>query len=221
MRALEDMQQLEKLSAFESMVFTVVLNSSAEIPGTGPEKMVYEYLKRLRIRFQFQYHESDIESTSYPEDVYVPDFILPDYNTRINVFGSYWHSLPRRREKDMMQMARNLYDGRMVIEHGIPLEPSVGGATGKYVIWWEDEIYYDLDHLFTRDLPELFSADRIKGQPEAYLEDRDSVLNKMRAQKAGMISRKLKPKVHPITKFHRRLRKKQFDITKTYTFLRK
>lgn len=221
MKALEDMQQLEKLSAFESMTFTVVLNSSAEIPGTGPEKMVYEYLKRLRVRFQFQYHESDIESTSFPEDVYIPDFILPDYNSRIAVHGTYWHSLPERREKDMIKMARNLYAGRVVIEHGIPLEPSMGGASGKYIIWWEDEIYYDLDHLFTRDFPELFSPDRIRGQAEVYLEDRDSVLNKMRAQKAGMISRRMKPKVHPITKFHRRLRKRHLDLSRIHTFLKK
>ncbi|GAI02591.1 unnamed protein product, partial [marine sediment metagenome] len=215
-KALEDVRKLEQLTALEDLGKASMPDPSAEIPGTGPEKMVFNYLKRLGVRFQFQYHEADFESSAFPEDIYIPDFILPDYNSRINVFGTYWHSLSRRREKDILNAGMQLYAGRMIIEHGIPLAPSVGEILGKYIIWWEYEIYFDLAHLFARDLPELFSPDRIMGQPEQYILDREEQERIAKARISRLVATKLKPKVHPLERRLKRLRRQNFDINKIY-----
>lgn len=222
LKALEDERYLDlgRLQALADLGRATMPDPTAEIPGTGPEKMVYNYLKRLGVRFQFQYHEADLETTAFPEDIYIPDFILPDYNTRINVFGTYWHSLARRREHDIIQAGLQLYAGRTVIEHGIPLAPSVGGVLGKYIIWWEHEIYADLGFLFVRDLPELFSPNRIIGQPEQYILDRQEQIEIARARKAQIIAERLRPRVHPIQRELRRLRKRNLDLTKTYPILK-
>ena len=66
------------------------------IPGTVPEKMVYDYLSRLRIKFDFQYHLPENAKTKYTESDWIPDFLLPDFsNTLIETYGTYWHTISR------------------------------------------------------------------------------------------------------------------------------
>lgn len=217
--ALEDARKLGQLEALGELGKATTPDPTAEIPATGPEKLVYNYLKRLRIRFQFQYHEIDAKSTAFPEDVYIPDFVLPDYNSRIEVFGTYWHSMAKRRARDLIKMGYQLYSGRVIIEHGIPLFPE-HGAIGKFIIWWEYEIYFDLSHLFTRDLPELFAPERFTGQPEEYLLNREQEERRREAQKARLIAARMVPKVTPFERRLKRLRKRTYDLSKTYPILR-
>lgn len=219
--ALNDLRKLEQLTALESQGKRAFPDATCEVPGTGPEKLVYNYLQKLRVRFQFQYHQEDYEETARPEELYIPDFILPDYNIKIEVFGEYWHSMPHRRDSDLRKWARHLFAGNMIIEHGIPTFPESGGATGKYVIWWATEIYAWLSFLFQRDLPELFSTDRIKGTPDEVLLDRDEEIRKMRARIGGMAAKRIKPKMLPFQRETRRLRREQTDITRVYPILRK
>jgi hypothetical protein len=61
------------------------------VPGTLPEKMVYNVLEKKNVGFYFGYYFGDIPFTS-DEEHYRPDFILPDYNIIIEVVGVYWHS---------------------------------------------------------------------------------------------------------------------------------
>lgn len=223
LQSLEDQNyhQMEQLTALEKIGKEAAQwDATAEIPGTGPEKMVFNYLKRLRVRFRFQYHQEEIQGTAFPEEVYIPDFYLVDYNTYIEVFGLYWHSLSHRRESDLQKWARQLYGGKLVIEHGIPTYPTGGGFNGKYIIWWDYEIYQDLAGLFARDLYELFTERLIEGKPDPYLLDREEEQKARKARIAGLTASRIKPRVEPFRRDMRMLRKKQFDITKTYPFLR-
>ena len=215
-QALDEPHKLAQLQAIENIgVAANTPDMTALVPGTGPEKLVFNYLVRLGVRFQFQYHMEDFESTSFNEEIFIPDFYLPDWNITIEVYGYYWHSLPRRRESDIKKVARMLHEGRMVLERGIGA-PSGGSVAGLYVIWWEDEIYQDLPHLFARDLPELFSADIARGRPALEIRDREEVLRQQRAQRAAMIAARLRPKVHPFERRINRLRAKRFDIEDIY-----
>lgn len=220
-KALDNLQKLEQLTALENLGRRSLPDSTAEIPGTGPEKLVYNYLKRLGIRFQFQYHQEDYEDTAKVEELYIPDFILPDYNIKIEVFGEYWHALPRKRESDLRKWARHLFAGNSITEHGIPTFPDSGGYKGKHIIWWAQEIHYYLPFLFSRDLPELFSKDRIKGKPEQYLLDRVEEERKMKARAAGMAVKRMRPKVHPFEREVQRLRKRQVNLDRIYPILGK
>jgi len=166
-QALDEPHKLAQLQAIEDLGMSAdLLDISAFIPGTAPEKLVYNYLLRLGVRFQFQYHSEDYEGTALNEEIFIPDFYLPDWNTTIEVYGYYWHSQPRRREADLKKISRALYDGKVVIEHGVPLFPSGSEAVGKYIIWWDYEIYDDLGRLFAREsmmilegyLPETFPS---------------------------------------------------------------
>ncbi|MCK4307103.1 hypothetical protein KAW50_02625 [candidate division WOR-3 bacterium] len=218
--ALEDERKLEELSAFEDAELAMY-DPSGLIPATGPEKIVYNALLKLRVRFQFQYHLVDFPETALNESIYIPDFTLPDYDIVIEVYGTYWHSQLGRRSSDEYKMALALYKGQEVIEHGIVARRPDGGATrGRYIIWWDYEIYQNIDHLFTRDVPELFSANRISGRPDQYLLDRKEEEKQLRSQRARLIKQKLVPRVHPYTRKLRRLRRKQWDLTKTYPFLK-
>ena len=105
LKGLEDERKLATLEAITSVKERSHWDPTSEIPGTGPEKEVYNYLVKLGIRFEFQYHMLDLPSTAFPEDIWIPDFILPDYNVMIEVYGYYWHSVPRRREGDQLKKA--------------------------------------------------------------------------------------------------------------------
>lgn len=220
-KALGDMRKLEFLTALGKQGKRIFPDVTAEVPGTGPEKLVYNYLQKLRVRFQFQYHQEDYQDTARPEELYIPDFILPDYNIKIEVFGEYWHSMPHRRDSDLRKWARHLFAGNMIIEHGVPTFPESGGAVGKYIIWWAVEIYSSLPFLFQRDVPELFNAERIKGTPDEVLIDRDEEIRKSKARIGGMSARRIKPKILPFQREARKLRQKQTDITRVYPILRK
>lgn len=221
LKAIEerDFAKLGRLSALEDLGRRSFPDSTAEIPGTGPEKLVYDYLKRLGVRFQFQYHQEDFESTSFPEDIYRPDFRLPDFNSVIEVYGEYWHSLPRRRESDLKKQARQLYAGYVVIEGGIPTWPESGAAIGKYVIWWGHEIMTNLPYLFARDLPELLSLTAPKGLPDEYIRDIEADWQAQKRLRAQIIEARLRPRVHPIERKLRSLHRRLFDINKIYPFL--
>lgn len=220
LQGLEDERKLGYLEALSNVRTRTHWDSTSEIPGTGPEKEVYNYLVRLGVRFEFLYHMLDLPATAFPEDIWIPDFILPDYNSIIEVYGYYWHSIPKRREGDQLKKAYWLQSGYTVYEHGIPLYPSGGLSAGKAVIWWDYEIFQDLTHLFERDLPELFSPDRIQGQPEEFLLDFQEEKRRLAGQRAAMVAARLRPRLSPYEKQMRSLRKKLFDIEKTFPVLR-
>jgi len=213
---------MEQLSALEKVGKDALTpDGSADIPGTGPEKMVYNYLRRLGIRFQYQYHQEEIQGTLFPEEIYIPDFFLPDYNTYIEVFGLYWHALTHRRESDLEKWARQLYSGKVIIEHGLATYPTGGGYNGKYIIWWDYEIYQNLAGLFARDIPELFDKELRLGEADPYLGNREEEEKAKKARIAGLVASRIKPKIEPFDLELRKLRNKQFDLTKTYPYLSK
>ena len=219
--SLEDERKLGQLAAIEQQGRKAFPDASLFFPGTEPEKMVFEYLRRLKVNFQFQYHQQDFESTAFPEDIYQPDFILPDYNITIEIYGTYWHELAERKAADEIKQARNLYAGNAVIQYGIQQNPVGGGYNGKYIVWWDSEIYRDLPFLFIRDLPELFSEDRIKGEFAPYLEDREAVIERKRKTTAALAAGRMRPKIHPYQRQIKKLRNRMLDIEKIYPILRK
>ena len=214
LKNLEDERKLGELEALSGVFERTHFDRTSEIPGTGPEKMVYNYLIKLGVKFEFQYHMLDLPSTAFPEDIWVPDFQLPDYNILLEVYGNYWHSIPQRREGDQLKKTYWLQSGYTVFEYGIPLYPSGGLSSGKAVIWWDWEIYQNLDSLFSRDLPELFSADRISGEPEEYILNAEQEKRKIEAQRAAGIVARMRPRVNPFKKQLKMLRNRLFDIDK-------
>lgn len=220
LKALEDERKLGELEALSGSYERSHWDPTSEIPGTGPEKMIYNYLVKLGVRFEFQYHMLDLSSTAFPEDIWIPDFQLPDYNILLEIYGYYWHSIPRRREGDQLKKAYWLNGGYTVYEYGIPLYPSGGLSSGKAVIWWDWEIYQALDHLFSRDLPELFGPERITGEPEEYILNAEEERRRMESQKAAGIVAKMRPRVDPFKKKIKTLRRRLFDIEKIYPILK-
>ena len=173
-------------------------DSTAWIPGTGPEKMVYNYLLKLGVNFEFQYHARDIDSTFYPEDVWIPDFQLPDYNIIIEVYGSYWHSLPARKESDIKKMNTWAYAGYTVMQNGMVLTPQLQGSTGKVVMWWEYEIYSDLTRLFVRDLPELLAPDVKRGKPAELIMDIETARRRQVGLSTRMAISRMRPSISSV-----------------------
>lgn len=218
---LEDERKLGQLEALTGKYESAHWDPTSEIPGTGPEKMIYNYLLKLGVRFEFQYHMLDLPSTAFPEDIWIPDFQLPDYNVSLELYGFYWHSIPQRRESDQLKKAYWLNAGYTVYEYGIPLYPSGGLSSGKAVIWWDWEVYQNLDHLFSRDLPELFGAERVApGDPEEYILDAEAERLRMASQKAAGIVAKMRPRVDPFKKNIRMLRRRLFNLEKIYPTLK-
>jgi hypothetical protein len=212
LQALEDERKLMVLDAKQNAKDRSPFDPTAEIPGTAPEKLVFNYLVKLKIPFEFQYHLYNLPSTSYPESYWIPDFMIPAYNILLEVYGSYWHSILGRRDQDQLKKVYWLNMGYVVVENGIPLYPSSGSAIGKAVIWWEWEIYLGLDQLISRDLPELINAERIKGEPEEYILDAELEKLSLVGQQKGGAARKIRPKINPIDKQIRLLRKQLFNI---------
>jgi len=215
-----NLEKLEEFSILQKTVENSFPDATAMIPGTGPEKMVYNFLLRLGVNFQFQYHQEDYENTAANEELFIPDFTLPDYNIHIEVYGNYWHSDPSQRESDIKKFARHLYANQIIIEHGIPSYPEGGGFNGKYVIWWENEIYISLGFLFARDLPELLDPNVIKGKPAEFLQDRKAVIEEERARISALKAGKMVQRIEPFARELSRLRKKTRDLTKIYPFLK-
>ena len=214
LKGLEDERRLGELEALTEVSARANWDPTSEIPGTGPEKILYNYLVKLGVRFEFQYHMLDLPSTAFPEDIWVPDFQLLDYNILLEVYGYYWHSLPQRREGDQLKKAYWLQSGYTVFENGVPLYPSGGLSSGKAVIWWDWEIYHNVDQLFSRDLPELLGSERIAGQPEEYILNAEEEKRRMEIGRAAMTVAKMRPRVEPFKKNLRMMRNRLFDIEK-------
>jgi hypothetical protein len=207
---LEDERKLDRFQAVqERKTRSQFFDVNGEIPGTMPEKMVYHYLMRLKINFEFQYHLPENFVTKNPESDWQPDFLLPDYhNTLIEVYGTYWHRL--NRTSDQTKKAYWLLMGYTVIEQGIPTRPASGYATGgKAVIWWENEIYGGIDRLISRDLPELHQPIR-KGSAAEYLLDAEKEFNKIASMRARMKASKVRPKYVPASARYQKLVRKKY-----------
>jgi very-short-patch-repair endonuclease len=69
------------------------------VPGTLPEKMLYQVLTNRGFNFYYAYYFGDLPFTSKYEQ-YRPDFLLPEYNIIIEIQGIYWHSRPGSYESD-------------------------------------------------------------------------------------------------------------------------
>ena len=186
-----------------------------DVPGTRPEKIVYNTLVGLRVNFDFQYHYPENWDTSNQESIWIPDFGLPDYqNSIIEVYGTYWHTT--NRDNDQIKKAYWLNDGYTVIEQGIPLAPTGRSNGGKVVIWWEMEIYSGIDFLFARDLPEIFQQ-HIKGAASEEIRNVDSEFWKLKSMRASIAARKRKPKyIEPKPKIQQ-IKQKIYDRSKFET----
>jgi len=164
------------------------------IPGTIPEKMVYDYLVKLGVRFQYQYHMEDSPLTYMKENRWVPDFILPDYNVVIEVYGIYWHSMPSTEESDMIKGAYMLANGYTRIINGIAQYPS-GGYQGKRLIVWTDaEIYRGVDKLFARDLPDIIFSPIRRGVPDEYILNKKKEMLRLERMRTKLAQKRILPK---------------------------
>jgi hypothetical protein len=74
-----------------------------DIPGTIPEKLIFEELVRLQVNFHFAWYFGDLKVTPDKRERYRPDFWLPDYNIIIEVAGVYWHTRPGKFEDDALR----------------------------------------------------------------------------------------------------------------------
>ena len=144
-------------------VAKIAQDPTIHISGTLPEKIVFNHLVSLQVNFNFQYHYRNNYSTMYPEDVWVADFFLKDYNVYIEVYGQYWHSAGSTVQNDLIKKAYWLNDGFEVFEKGLSTKPSGQRTVGKVLIWWEEEVYNGVAQLFSRDMPELVSH-RVPGK---------------------------------------------------------
>ena len=74
------------------------------IPGTEPEKRIFEQLMRLGLYFVFQGDTKDLreqeEGLLLHNRDFKPDFILPEYKVIIDPFGIYHHTLKEAIKRD-------------------------------------------------------------------------------------------------------------------------
>jgi len=167
------------------------------IPGSVPEKMIYDYLVKLGLHFQFQYHLKDEPETYTAENRWIPDFILPEYDVIIEVYGVYWHSMPETEDKDQIKALYMLNKGYTRYMRGIPIYPT-GGYQGKRLIVWTDmEIYLGVAQLFARDLPDIIFSPIRRGMPDQYLKDKEAELLRIERQKDAQAARRILPKIYP------------------------
>lgn len=78
------------------------------IPGTGPEKQLFELLVRRRIYFIFQGQAPELEQGYYSTMAvpgFEPDFILPEYRVIIDPFSPFHHSLAGAAQRDEQKIA--------------------------------------------------------------------------------------------------------------------
>lgn len=190
-----------------------LFDPTSDVPAVDIEKMVYNLLVKLRVRFQFQYNWFESKLTSFKESGLKPDFILPDFgDTIIEIFPTYFHRSTEDRDADLKKKAYALMFGYTVIENGIPQPPS-GPVTlnSKYVIWWENDVRSDLDHIMQRDLPEVLIAPKY-GDPDEILFDKQYALDKMNKLENSRIANRMIPKT-PTTRqnIYKLNRKKKDD----------
>jgi len=167
------------------------------LPGTGPEKILYNFLLKIHINFEYQYHADDLPSTLRDESDWIPDFRLPVYNYIIEVYGDYWHSIPSVISHDNLKQAYWLHQGYTIYRDGQVLKSSNGMEVGKVFIWWEREIQSDLVHLFVRDCPELLLPQPKNNVVPEITFDIEAQRVKMRTQKAAMANSKKRPTILP------------------------
>lgn len=78
------------------------------IPGTQPEKMIFEALVMRHIYFIFQGPLPELERGKYvtlDDPAFKPDFVLPEYRLIIDPFSPFHHSLPEGAERDARKRA--------------------------------------------------------------------------------------------------------------------
>lgn len=78
------------------------------IPGTGPEKQVFEVLVRRGIYFIFQGQAPELEAGAYSTLAvpgFEPDFVLPQYKIIIDPFSPFHHSLAGAVQRDQQKVA--------------------------------------------------------------------------------------------------------------------
>lgn len=207
---LEDERGMQERDAILKIKRTSKFHDiTADIPGTAPEKIVYNYLVKLKVNFKFQYHYPENWDTSNQESLWIPDFILPDYNNSfIEVYGTYWHTM--KRDSDQLKKAYWLMDGYTIVEQGVPMFPSNKTNGGKAIIWWESEIYRGIDFLFSRDLPEIFMS-HVKGAAAPGVEDIDKEFLKIKSMRASIAARKRKPKYVPPVSRIKKLKRRIYE----------
>ena len=71
-----------------------------EIPMTDIETIVYQWLTRRNIEFQFQ---TSLRGGFFALGGAVVDFLLDDLNIAIRVFGEYWHRGVTKEGSDILQ----------------------------------------------------------------------------------------------------------------------
>jgi len=150
-----DYEILDSTQKRKNTVAKVAYDLTSYIAGTLPEKIVLNHLVSLQVNFNFQYHYNNNYTTAYPEEVWVADFYLEDYNVYIEIYGQYWHSAGSTVENDLYKKAYWLNSGYEIFEKGESLKPSGQCTVGKVLIWWEEEVYTGVAQLFARDLPEI------------------------------------------------------------------
>lgn len=216
LRNLEDERGMQERDAIIKLKKTSRFHDQiADVPGTRPEKIVYNTLVGLKVNFEYQYHYPENWDTSNQESSWVPDFMLTDYHqSLIEVYGTYWHTI--NRDRDQLKKAYWLADGYTIIEQGIPLHPAGKSNGGKVVIWWEYEIYQGIDFLFARDFPEIFMS-HIKGAAAPNILDIDKEFLKLKSMRASIAARKREPKFIQPTPKIKKIRQKIYDRTKFKT----
>ena len=80
--------------------------------ATLPEYLVSKELDKLSIGYQFQ--QSFMGGRTTAGGV-IADFYLPSYSIVLSVLGTYWHSTPEVRTKDMVQKLAMASDGLTTI----------------------------------------------------------------------------------------------------------
>ena len=78
------------------------------IPGTGPEKHLFEALTLMGIYFVFQgqireFEEGDYITLSVPG--YEPDFVLPEYRVILDPWSPFHHSIASHTQTDVQKIA--------------------------------------------------------------------------------------------------------------------
>ena len=124
------------------VVFRRLPRENEYFPVPYSHLLVMNYLKRHKIGFRYRWHLEDYERTLTPEELFVSDFYLPDFEVLIQIvpFGGF-----SRRKTEWIEFSFALWRY----------------AGYKVVSWSESEVFLDLDFLFRRDLPEVFA----KGRP--------------------------------------------------------
>jgi len=81
--------------------------------GTDIELIVYNYLVRHKINFEFQ---TSLAGGIYSLGGSVVDFILPEYRIGLRVMGEYWHRGVAKSGTDLIQKERLQAMGLTIVD---------------------------------------------------------------------------------------------------------